>query len=199
MYRLNPPNYISILGQSSFNTWENGFSTDELNKLELYCDSLPRDKATITGKTKDDEYSEIRITETAWINHNKDIDWFYERMAGIVNELNMRFYRFDLTEFQENFQYTVYTAENRSHYAWHIDQSPMTSMARKLSLSVQLSRPDEYSGCDLELMTKKDIDIAPKTRGTVIAFPSYTLHRVTPIRKGTRKALVIWVGGPNFK
>ena len=35
--------------------------------------------------------------------------------------------------------------------------------------------------------------------GTVIAFPSYVLHRVTPIESGTRKALVIWVAGPEFR
>ena len=42
-------------------------------------------------------------------------------------------------------------------------------------------------------------DTAPKERGTVIAFPSYQLHRVTPVTAGIRKSLVAWVLGPDFR
>lgn len=31
------------------------------------------------------------------------------------------------------------------------------------------------------------------------AFPSYTMHRVTPVTRGVRKALVAWVNGPDFR
>jgi PKHD-type hydroxylase len=37
------------------------------------------------------------------------------------------------------------------------------------------------------------------TRGAIIAFPSFFLHRVTPIVSGVRKALVIWATGPAFR
>ena len=40
---------------------------------------------------------------------------------------------------------------------------------------------------------------AEAARGTIIAFPSYVLHRVTPTESGVRKSLVIWVGGPEFR
>jgi PKHD-type hydroxylase len=30
-------------------------------------------------------------------------------------------------------------------------------------------------------------------------FPSFVLHRVTPVTKGTRYSLVAWVSGPPFK
>jgi hypothetical protein len=33
----------------------------------------------------------------------------------------------------------------------------------------------------------------------VVAFPAYVIHRVTPIRAGTRKALVCWTAGPAFR
>jgi hypothetical protein len=39
----------------------------------------------------------------------------------------------------------------------------------------------------------------PRERGTVIAFPSCVLHRVTPITAGTRKSLVVWITGPKFR
>ena len=40
---------------------------------------------------------------------------------------------------------------------------------------------------------------AEKARGTLIAFPSYVLHRVAPVTSGIRKSLVIWVAGPEFR
>jgi PKHD-type hydroxylase len=41
--------------------------------------------------------------------------------------------------------------------------------------------------------------VADRARGTLIAFPSYVLHRVMPIEPGTRKSPVIWVCGPVFR
>jgi len=70
---------------------------------------------------------------------------------------------------------------------------------RKLSLSVQLSHGHDYEGCDLQFVGGNKTETGPRERGTVIAFPSYVLHRVTPIVSGTRKALVVWTTGPNFR
>jgi PKHD-type hydroxylase len=39
------------------------------------------------------------------------------------------------------------------------------------------------------------IKTASKERGTVHLFPSYMPHKVTPITRGTRYSLVIWVHG----
>jgi PKHD-type hydroxylase len=61
-----------------------------------------------------------------------------------------------------------------------------------------LSEADAYEGCNLELHGA-DVQVAPRTRGTMIAFPSYMLHRVTPVLSGIRKSLVIWAAGTEFR
>jgi predicted 2-oxoglutarate/Fe(II)-dependent dioxygenase YbiX len=38
-----------------------------------------------------------------------------------------------------------------------------------------------------------------KQKGLVAAFPSYVLHRVTPVTRGVRKTIVVWLTGPRFK
>ena len=38
-----------------------------------------------------------------------------------------------------------------------------------------------------------------KEQGTLILFPSYTLHEVKPVTKGERNSLVTWVTGKSFK
>jgi predicted 2-oxoglutarate/Fe(II)-dependent dioxygenase YbiX len=35
-----------------------------------------------------------------------------------------------------------------------------------------------------------------KQRGFVVAFPSWTLHQVTPVTQGNRQSLVAWITGP---
>ena len=39
----------------------------------------------------------------------------------------------------------------------------------------------------------------PMVKGSVLLFPSYILHRVTPIKSGVRRTLVNWISGPHFK
>ncbi|HEY1877424.1 MAG TPA: hypothetical protein VGG66_08130 [Rhizomicrobium sp.] len=70
---------------------------------------------------------------------------------------------------------------------------------RKLSMPVQVSDPSSYDGCDLQFHAANHIDTAPRMRGAVIAFPSYVLHRVTPITRGIRKSMVVWTTGPKFR
>ncbi len=129
---------------------------------------------------------------------NAQTRWFYERMQGAVQSLNAGSYKYDLRGFSENFQYTVYRDFEGGHYDWHVDHGPLP-VQRKLSVSLQLSAADSYQGCDLQFVAGVRTETAPRGRGTIIAFPSYVLHRVTPITSGVRKAVVAWTTGPNFR
>jgi PKHD-type hydroxylase len=70
---------------------------------------------------------------------------------------------------------------------------------RKLSFTLQLSDPADYDGGELQLMNSKKPTIASREQGYVMVFPSYTLHEVTPVTRGTRYSLVSWVTGKPFK
>lgn len=69
---------------------------------------------------------------------------------------------------------------------------------RKLSLVCQLSDPSEYEGGEFQINPGGSILVPERTKGTVIIFPSYLVHRVAPVTKGTRRSLVLWVEGPAF-
>jgi PKHD-type hydroxylase len=62
-----------------------------------------------------------------------------------------------------------------------------------------MSDSADYEGCDLEVRTAHPIDKAPRERGTLMAFRANALHRVPPITRGTRKSLVAWAAGPEFR
>jgi PKHD-type hydroxylase len=38
-----------------------------------------------------------------------------------------------------------------------------------------------------------------KSQGSLVVFPSYAIHEVKPVEKGTRYSLVTWVTGKQFK
>jgi PKHD-type hydroxylase len=80
-----------------------------------------------------------------------------------------------------------------------MDCGPGELSTRKVSVTVQLSDSDEYEGGDLEFMRGSTAEQAPRGKGVVVIFPSYMLHRVTPITKGIRKSFVIWLGGSHYR
>jgi PKHD-type hydroxylase len=184
---------------TTFVIWANAFSPAELDQIEAYGDRLTADEATIASTQTDNIVrGQVRVTRTAWLTPTPEAKWIYDRIQRVARALNERVYQFDLSGFSENLQYTVYHGAEGGHYDWHVDQGPLRNR-RKLSLSVQLTEPASYEGCELQFYGGNQIETAPRERGTVIAFPSYVLHRVTPCAKGTRKAIVAWTTGPQFR
>ncbi len=129
------------------------------------------------------------------------IEDIWNKLAKVVAEVNSRYFHFDLTGFYEPIQLGIYTAEDKGHYDWHVDMFiSNTNAPRKLSMVLMLSDPSEFEGG--ELLLKSDSDeyrSLSLAKGRAWFFPSYMLHKVTPVTKGTRKTLVLWVGGPQFK
>lgn len=195
------PMPVTVNSDVDYAVWRNGFTPEELDKIVSYCDAnLPKDKAIIAGLDKEAEYAEIRKSKTAWVGLNEETVWLYDRLAYIARQVNAEYWRFDLSGFIEDFQYTLYD-EKDDHYTWHVDaiKNAGGMTPRKLSMVLQLSEPEEYLGGDLQLLTSATEQSVPKERGLVTLFPSYALHRVTPIESGIRRSLVVWVAGPPFK
>lgn len=177
--------------------WKGLFSAKELDAIEAHGDRLMPMRAEIAGRS--DNTDHMRITRVAWMERNPETAWLYARLEEAVLRMNAEFYKYDLYGLVESFQYTVYDGSEGGHYNWHVDLGPMNQEPRKISLSLQLSDGAAYQGCNLVMMAGDGPYEADRERGTLLAFPSYVLHRVTPIESGIRKSLVIWVGGPAFR
>jgi len=188
------------ISEHPFVSWKDGFTDEEVDKLIEHCNTLKFDKATVGSDAENTTITRIRESKVAWLDNTQESGWIYDRMAYIARNLNGQFYKFDLYGFSEHMQFTVYEEDANSHYTWHIDCGVgNSSPPRKLSLVVQLTDPAEYEGGELEIFTSNEPTKVEKKKGMVVAFPSYVLHRVTPITKGTRRSLVVWVTGPAFK
>lgn len=197
VYHFTPSPSFGI-GDYPFVTWDNGFTDDEIEQIKVYANNKRFSEASV-GDSENSAPSDIRISKVTWLNNNPDTNWIYDKLAYITRQLNGQFYQFDLYGFVEDFQFTVYEGTQKGHYDWHQDSGGNTDVPRKLSIVMQLSSPDDYEGGVLQLKTSKDEISVEKRKGLIVAFPSYQLHRVTPVTKGTRMSLVAWTVGPKFR
>lgn len=201
-YRFTPA-YSYERGEHPFVTWQNGFSNEEVDQIIEMGESLPMIEATVGHGDNNDK---IRRSHTSWITES-NCPWLYERLGYIVQQLNGQFYDYDLWGFHEDMQFTTYTSKDKGFYDWHLDSMGPTidennvdkRLPRKFSLTMQLSDPEEYKGGNLLIKSGQKPTVAPKAKGQIVAFPSFMLHKVTPVTEGTRKSLVVWVTGPAFK
>jgi PKHD-type hydroxylase len=172
--------------------WDDGFSREELDILQnkaREADLIARVGHNVGAVSED-----LRRSKITWLNFETDTEWVYERLSGLICKLNRDYYGFDLKGFGELFQLTNYSSDYTGTYDWHIDRGNRN--VRKMSAVLQLSEPGEFVGGELQLLHTSDVPFnVEKKRGRLVIFPSHTIHRVTPVTKGSRQSLVSWICG----
>jgi PKHD-type hydroxylase len=85
--------------------------------------------------------------------------------------------------------------EEGMSYGTHTDNALMGSnlLRSDVSFTLFLNSPDEYEGGDLVIEGADDEKAYKLEAGTIIIYPSSTLHRVNTVTKGTRIVVVGWV------
>lgn len=168
------------------------FTSEECAKIIAHCSSL--DMIDAKGGNLDN----IRDSRIVFVNPD-GLDWVYSKITNTVKDLNGQYFKFDLWGFQEGMQFTEYNAP-AGRYETHVDRG-FGIACRKLSTVLLLSDPDKYTGGELQLVLAGDGHPTSLTRkqGSLIIFPSFVPHRVTPVTEGQRHTLVGWVTGRPFK
>lgn len=173
------------------------FTAAECDRILALSETAPRREARLVGQQRDPGQ---RRATLAWLDEAEGAAWVGDRIADLVRDANRRAFGFDLTEFAESAQVAQYPATIGGHFDWHADigDGPV-ARRRKLTLVIQLSEPETYEGGALEIMPSAHIVTAPRARGSAVLFPSFLLHRVTPVTEGARASLTQWVHGPAFR
>ena len=180
-----------------FHLIQHALSPAECDALVALCAEGPLLDAGLVRATT---AHQIRRAELSWLDDLPQAAWVMDLMIRVVAEANRESFGFDLTDFAESPQVARYTALREGHFDWHSDiGAGLLAAKRKLTVVVQLSDPATYQGGTLELRPDSTRREAPRTLGTAIIFPSFTLHRVTPITAGTRWSLTLWSHGPAFR
>ncbi len=175
--------------------YEGLFLPHEINQIRALWDKDKTIKAELSGNEKYND--ELRKSSVMFLENQPENEWIYRKLTGLAINCNNQRFHFDLLGFQQELQLTRYSTDD--HFDWHLDFGSGGISTRKLSMTIQLSDEDAYEGGDLQFMINQRIVNAPRKKGTIIIFPSFILHRVTPITKGTRQSIVGWVAGPPFR
>ena len=189
------------------------------------CDEIVRygqqlqDEMAVTGGFGEQKLNEKQIKDLktkrdsniVWMNDR----WIYKEIQPYVHTANKNAGWNFQWDFSESCQFTKY--KEGQYYDWHCDSwdkaynqpnTPSHGKVRKLSVTVTLSDPKDYTGGELEFdfrnldpdKPRKPVkceEILPK--GSLVVFPSHVWHRVCPVKKGSRYSLVIWNLGWPFK
>jgi PKHD-type hydroxylase len=156
------------------------------------------EQARIAEISSSEKYDQsLRKSQVMGLPDTPSNMWIYNRLLDIAKAYNQNCFGFDITGFGEALQIARYTEGD--FFGWHLDFGAGEISHRKISLTVQLSDPDNYEGGDLQFMENNKIVSAPRSLGTIVIFPSFMLHRVTEITSGTRESIVGWVAGPPYR
>ena len=191
------PEHRTNINHMNYYYFTNAFTQEEILKIIEIGENLPITPGTTVGHDNEVGVSEYRVSDISWIDETEETAWIYEKIANYAKIANKEMWNFDIWDYQDLLQFTKYYGDG-GHYDWHVDLGPGISN-RKLSCVLQLSSPEEYEGGVLQMNPGGNIIEVPQGLGTICFFPSFLLHRVTPLTSGIRKSLVTWLCGANFR
>jgi PKHD-type hydroxylase len=145
---------------------------------------------------------DVRESSISWLNNSElsEILQLYAQKANEAANWNFHVMCFETPQFS--------TYSQVGQYDWHMDvgvESEDDLVIRKLTLCVSLN--DSFEGGDFQIQrwctpdansrynTVKEM----RNKGSILVFPSFMFHRVTPVTKGQRYSLACWFRGPDFE
>jgi len=187
--------------------WDSELTHEICQKLIKLGEGKWKQAQTFGSENENIEHdlSISRKSDVVWIEEQ----WVYNLIWEFMLAANERAgWKYEITA-AESPQLTRY--KETEFYAWHADgigshndvyHEPDNKFrhgnTRKLSMSIILN--SDFEGGDFEIRDLDDENKVPKLQeGSVIVFPSFINHRVTPVTEGTRYSLVSWFIGSPFK
>lgn len=171
------------------------FLPHELEMLSSYWEVEESESAALEGG--EEFVDTLRKSSVIGIEPEGKYRWIFDRLMSLAQQANAQRYAFDIIGFYEPLQLAEYGVGD--FFDWHLDFGTGASSNRKLSITVQLSPAAAYEGGNLQFQINDKIVDAPRDLGSIVLFPSFIRHRVSPITKGRRRSLVGWVSGRPFR
>lgn len=171
---------------------EGAFSAAQCEAIAALGDAAPADSAPVWRDLSYAVDAEARNARSTLRVRDAETGWLFERLDALFARAAAEF-GLAVGPLSEPVQVLRY--DEGGHFRrWHTDGGLDRIDQRLISVSVELSDAADYEGGTLEIVP--DLVGRPRTlpRGGAIFFPSRALHRVTPVTRGTRRALVAWTG-----
>ena len=180
--------------------WSEVLNKEEIKKVVNICESNESPLGDKRGLPLDGEEpitKTAKVTCTRWEYLSEILDGVCENWLS-CNQFEFGYNLFPMQK-NELLNYNVYDSSNSGEYDFHIDCSPTNIYDIKLTAMINLSE-EYYEGGDLIIFTAgKEKKISEfSSAGSSIMFKSWIPHKVTPVTKGIRKTISIFLAGPKF-
>ena len=170
------------------------FSPEQCQAIKDACE----DPLWIQGEVNDGQVDKkLRNVKQQGLMMNEE-GWPHTRILELMKQANEARYKFDVSGFM-NYDAPMIMEYNKGcHYDWHIDVGKSVPN-RKLSFTIQLSKPEDYEGGDIEFLGTQVDTASFRQQGTCIIFPSFLAHKISKVKSGNRLSIVGWVHGPTYE
>ena len=188
-----------IIIKSHYYYWNSKLTPNFCNSVKNYIDDLPLEESLVGSSLDYSVNKDVRRTQVKlWAIDNEE-DSFQRiislEMYRLAIEANQHF-NFDVDFNSIVIQLGKYLADDKGYFNWHEDDSVLfRGHDRKLTLAGIL-QPAKVGG---QFEIEGGAEGVEQVAGTVISFPSYLKHQVTPVEKGDRYSVVCWISGPEWK
>lgn len=188
-----------------FHIANNLFSVEECDKIIEYFEKNTSSRASVVN-TEDSKPNQVVSKFDTKVRDGQIVFCSHK-----VREMNFAFQKLNYSAIWANFGWSVlplrflqiakYDANtDGGFYKSHRDIILENRPQRILSSVTQLSRAEEYTGCDLIFNKAEN---APgldryKNKGDTIFFTSIDNHEVKPVLTGVRYSLTAWYEGPTI-
>ena len=173
----------------------------ELNQFQDYISNLSDSDYSLSEFEHYDGFEDKKYDKyrSCMVHYPKDSSIISRVAKNYFQCLNSQFWRYDL---KNHFEFQLVTYDVGGNYNWHCDYgiAPKRGLSRKLSMSIQLTPPEEYQGGELQVVDYGNHTLMiPGDLGTIIVFDSKLPHKVWPVTWGQRISLVGWANGPRLR
>ena len=203
---INKVQTCSLLDKSAMS--RNVFTKEECKRIIEIGRSWQQIDAKIQTKSpeeeteKNEDYRNCKMYGPP-VDDTKGWLWIGEKISAAIYNFNAKEgWKFNLIGMAERPMMMEYEQGGPEHfggkYDWHIDLGPSRlASTRKLGFTLFLN--DDYDGGEFQIKSGRENYIPPQQEtGNLLFFPSYLVHRVTLVTKGTRSVIVGWVHGNSF-
>jgi PKHD-type hydroxylase len=181
-------------------------------KVSYFCspdahpqEQLPQLVETSKSKIVNDGFDEpadnVKKTSRVGVMQYGELKQDVDRIVNIVYDINKYNFGFDLYQ-PNNFTtmlYNEYDAYYKGEYSWHGDGVLEEQYDIKLTALLNCS-DTEYEGGEFKLFINGEWPIPEFNKpGSLLVFPSWIQHKVTPVTSGIRKSMALFFTGPNLR
>ena len=169
--------------------WPKYLNMDQIkniNKCKLY-------------KTLDEK---ANSTKTSTVKSIKYVDAkpYLNNCVQTLYNKNKKEFKYNLFPFSNNNNLLHNTYKKGGEYNWHIDCNSDDNYDIKFTVLINVSNT-VYTGGKFKIwFNEKPLTIKELNNpGAMVMFRSFHLHKVTPVLKGARKTLTLFLNGPQLQ